>query len=72
MAAKKSNASFIGRGEAGAYGRKYRKDHPLLQGRVPASVYAEAKRRAQAVDFSLSKWLGYWLEMTFKEHRAVR
>jgi hypothetical protein len=50
------------------YAASYRADHPLLQGRVPVRVYREAMRRARSVDFTLSKWLGYWLELTFREH----
>jgi hypothetical protein len=49
-------------------GAKYRKKRPLLQGRVSRQLYEEARKRAATVDFSLSKWLGYWLELTFAEH----
>jgi len=65
MARSKSNASFIARRK---YTREYRQNHPLLQGRVPRSVYDECRRRARDVDFSLSKWLKYWLELTLGEH----
>jgi hypothetical protein len=69
--ATKRNATFIVPKQAEArkaYSARYRSDHPLLQGRVPARLYREAQRRAKAVDFSLSKWLGYWLELTFADH----
>lgn len=69
--ARKSNATFIAAKQAAGtkhYAARYRSDHPLLQGRVPARVYREAQKRARAVDFSLSKWLGYWLELTFADH----
>jgi hypothetical protein len=52
-------------------GAKYRKTRPLLQGRVSRELYDEARRRARAVDFSLSKWLRYWLELTFAEHPTL-
>lgn len=55
-------------GDLKQYSAQYRAKRPLLQGRVPASVYREAQRRAAAVDFSLSKWLGYWLQLTFADH----
>jgi hypothetical protein len=42
-----------------------------LQGRVSRELYDEARRRARAVDFSLSKWLRYWLELTFAEHPTL-
>lgn len=51
-----------------AYNANYRKKHPLLQARVPRELYDEAKRRAAIVDFSMAKWLGKWLELTFAEH----
>jgi hypothetical protein len=67
----KSNARLIAPKQVDArkaYTARYRTDHPLLQGRVPARLYREAQRRAKAVDFSVSKWLGYWLELTFADH----
>jgi hypothetical protein len=69
---KKPNASFIAAKQATErkqYTARYRADHPLLQGRVPIGVYREAQRRARAVDFSTSKWLGYWLELTFRQNK---
>ncbi len=74
--ARKNNASSIEtkqvrepKHDAAKYAAQYRSDHPLLQGRVPARLYREAQRRAAAVDFSLSKWLGYWLDLTFRQNK---
>jgi len=53
------------------YGRRYRTDHPLLQGRVPKRLYDECQRRARANDFSLSKWLSKWLEFTLAAHPRI-
>lgn len=70
MARARTKTRFIGPKHNAEikYAARYRADHPLLQGRVPVKVYREAQRRAAAVDFSLSKWLGYWLQLTFADH----
>lgn len=71
MARARTKSRFIAskqNGDAKQYAKRYRADHPLLQGRVPKDVYREAQRRAAVVDFSVSKWLGYWLQLTFADH----
>lgn len=69
MTAKQTKATSIA---SDVYRKKYGQNHPLLQGRVPIALYREAQRRARAVDFSVSKWLSYWLRLTFKSHPMVK